>query len=170
MLNSENIKRQYLKNIDDKHTPPQLVEVQKNAYEWFFREGLRELFDEINPIKDIIGRDFELFFLDYALDEPKFDENTARLKNLTFESSLKVRCKLVNKKTGEIKEQDVYLGDFPLMTNHGTFIINGIERVVVSQLVRSAGVFFTTDIVRGRKYYGAKIIPNRGAWLEISTD
>ena len=170
MLNSENIKRQYLKNIDAKHTPPYLLEVQKNAYEWFFREGLRELFDEINPIKDIIGRDFELFFLDYALDEPKFDENTARLKNLTFESSLKVRCKLVNKKTGEIKEQDVYLGDFPLMTNHGTFIINGIERVVVSQLVRSAGVFFTTDIVRGRKYYGAKIIPNRGAWLEISTD
>ena len=168
--NSELLERKYLKNIDLKYAPPYLLEVQRNAYEWFFREGLRELFDEINPVKDIIGRDFELYFLDYSLDEPKFDEATARFKNLTFEASLKVRCKLVNKKTGEIKEQDVYLGDFPIMTNHGTFIVNGIERVVVSQLVRSAGVFFTTDIVRGRKYYGAKIIPNRGAWLEISTD
>ncbi|HPO11148.1 MAG TPA: DNA-directed RNA polymerase subunit beta' [bacterium] len=162
--------RKYLKNITSKQKPPYLLEIQKDAYEWFFREGLRELFDEINPVKDIIGRDFELYFLDYSLDEPKFDESTARFKNLTYETSLKVRCKLINKKTGEIKEQDVYLGDFPIMTENGTFIINGIERVVVSQLVRSPGVFFTTEVIRGRKYYGAKIIPNRGAWLEISTD
>ncbi len=162
--------RQYIKNIDKKISPTYLLEIQKNSYEWFFREGLKDLFDEINPIRDIIGRDFELYFLDYSLDEPKFDENTARFKNLTYEASLKVKSKLVNKKTGEIKEQDVYLGDFPIMTTHGTFIVNGIERVIVSQLVRSPGVFFTTDIVRGRKYYGAKIIPNRGAWLEIITD
>ncbi len=162
--------RQFINKVDKKISPTYLLEVQKDSYEWFFREGLRDLFDEINPIKDIIGRDFELYFMDYSLDEPKFDENMSRFKNLTYEASLKVKCKLVNKKTGEIKEQDVYLGDFPLMTEHGTFIINGIERVIVSQLVRSPGVFFTSETIRGRKYYGAKIIPNRGAWLEILTD
>ncbi len=151
-------------------TLPDLIEIQKRSYGWFFRDGLRELFDEISPVKDFIGRDLELYFLKYYLDEPKFDEVTAKAKNVTYEAALRVGTRLVNKKTGEIKEQEIYLGDFPVMTPRGTFIINGIERVVVSQLIRSAGVFFTAEVMRGRKYYGAKIIPNRGAWLELETD
>lgn len=149
---------------------PDLIEIQKRSYDWFFRDGLKELFEEISPVRDFIGRDLELSFLDYYLDEPKFDEVTAKAKNITFEAALRVQIRLVNKKTGEIKEQEIYLGDFPLMTDRGTFIVNGIERVVVSQLIRSAGVFFTAEMVRGHRYYGAKIIPNRGAWLEIETD
>ncbi len=149
---------------------PDLIEVQKRSYRWFFEEGLKELFAEINPIKDFIGRDLELYFLDYYLDEPKFDEQTAKERNVTYEAPLRAYTRLVNKRTGETKEQEVYLGDFPLMTERGTFVVNGIERVVVSQLIRSAGVFFTTNVMKGRKFYGAKIIPNRGAWLEIETD
>ncbi len=149
---------------------PDLIEVQKDSYEWFFQEGLKELFAEINPIKDFIGRDLELYLLDYYLDEPKFNEQVAKEKNVTYEAPLRTLIRLMNKRTGETKEQEIYLGDFPLMTDRGTFIVNGIERVVVSQLIRSAGVFFTTTLIRGRKYYGAKIIPNRGAWLEIETD
>ncbi len=149
---------------------PDLIEAQKNSYNWFLKQGLVELFEEVSPIRDFIGRDLELYFGDYYLDEPKFDEVTARAKNTTFEAALRVLTRLVNKRTGEIKEQQVYLGDFPVMTPRGTFVINGIERVVVSQLIRSAGVFFTSEFLRGRRYYGAKIIPNRGAWLEFETD
>jgi len=162
--------RRYFTDIVDAAPLPDLIEIQKRSYDWFFREGLKELFEEISPVKDFIGRDLELSFLDYYLDEPKFDEVTAKNKNVTYEAALRVQVRLVNKKTGEIKEQEIYLGDFPLMTDRGTFIINGIERVVVSQLIRSAGVFFTAEMIRGRRYYGAKIIPNRGAWLEIETD
>jgi len=154
----------------DAYTMPDLIEVQKDSYKWLFDQGLRELFDEISPVKDFIGRDFELYFQDYYLDEPKFDEKTSRDKNLTFEASLRVRTKLINKRTNDVNEQEIFLGDFPLMTDRGTFIINGIERVVVTQLVRSAGVFFTNEVNRGRKFFGAKIIPNRGAWLEMETD
>ncbi|MBU1038849.1 DNA-directed RNA polymerase subunit beta [Patescibacteria group bacterium] len=157
-------------NLKDAIELPDLVETQRASYEWFFAEGLKELFDEISPIKDFIGRDLELYFLDYYLDEPKFDEVTAHAKNTTYESPLRIKVRLVNKRTGEIKEQQVYLGDFPVMTPRGTFVINGIERVVVSQLIRSAGVFFTSEFNRGRRYYGAKIIPNRGAWLEFEVD
>ena len=115
---------------------PDLIEVQKKSYKWFFETGLKELFDEVSPIKDFIGRNLELYFEDYYLDEPKFDERTARNKNITFEAPLRVKTKLVNERTGEVKEQEIYLGDFPLMTNRGTFVINGVERVVVSQLIR----------------------------------
>ncbi len=149
---------------------PHLIEIQKKSYQWFLEVGLHELFEEISPIKDFIGRDLELYFIDYYLDEPKFDEVTARSKNITYDAPLRVKVKLVNKKTGEIKEQEIYLGDFPLMTGRGTFIINGVERVVVSQLIRSAGVFFTSESFRGKRLYGAKIIPNRGAWLELETE
>ncbi|MDP2656769.1 MAG: DNA-directed RNA polymerase subunit beta [bacterium] len=151
---------------------PNLIEVQRDSYHWFLETGLRELLDEISPIKDFIGRDLELYFLDYYLDEPKFDEKTSRAKNLTYESALWVKTRLTNKRSEEVKEQDIYLGDFPIMTDRGTFVINGVERVIVSQLIRSAGVFFTSEHLRGseRSYYGAKIIPNRGAWLEFETD
>ncbi|OGL67308.1 DNA-directed RNA polymerase subunit beta [Candidatus Uhrbacteria bacterium RIFCSPHIGHO2_01_FULL_63_20] len=149
---------------------PDLIEVQRRSYRWFFDTGIRELFAEISPIKDFIGRDLELFFDDYYLDEPKFDEKTSRLKNVTYEAPLRVKTRLLNKRNQTVKEQEIYLGDLPLMTPRGTFIINGVERVVVSQLVRSAGAFFTAEVYRGRCYYGAKIIPNRGAWLEFETD
>ena len=149
---------------------PNLIEVQRHSYQWFIDHGIRELFSEINPIQDFIGRDLELSFEEYYLDEPKFDERTSRAKNVTYEAPLRVRTKLVNNRTKEAKEQEIYLGDLPLMTPRGTFVINGVERVIVSQLVRSAGAFFTADLYRGRRYYGAKIIPNRGAWLEFETD
>src|SRR3989339_2116790 len=118
---------------------PDLIEIQRASYNWFFAEGLKELFEEISPIRDFIGRDLELYFLDYYLDEPKFDEVTAKNKNISFEAPLRVNIRLVNKRSSEVKEQEIYLGDFPLMTDRGTFIINGVERVVVSQLIRSAG-------------------------------
>ncbi|MBI2645054.1 DNA-directed RNA polymerase subunit beta [Candidatus Uhrbacteria bacterium] len=151
---------------------PHLVEIQKDSYKWFIDIGLRELLEEVSPIRDFTGRDLELSFFDYYFDEPKFDEKTSLAKNLTYESALWVRSRLLNKRTNEVKEQDIYLGDFPLMTDRGTFIVNGVERVVVSQLVRSAGVFFTSEMKRGteKRLYGAKIIPNRGAWLEFETD
>jgi DNA-directed RNA polymerase subunit beta len=149
---------------------PDLIEIQKNSYNWFLKEGLKELFEEVNPIKDFIGRDLELNFLDYYLDEPKFDELTSKAKNITYEAPLRVKTELVSQKTNKTSKQEVFLGDFPIMTDRGTFIINGIERTVVSQIIRSAGVFFTSEVTRGKRYYGAKIIPNRGAWLEMETD
>lgn len=162
--------RKFFTKLHDAVPLPDLIESQKESYKWFLKEGLRELFDEVSPIKDFIGRDLELYLEDYYLDEPKFDEITARAKNVSYESAIRVKARLTNKRTGEIKEQEIYLGDFPMMTPRGTFIINGIERVIVSQLIRSAGVFFTSENIRGRNYYGAKIIPNRGAWLEIESD
>jgi DNA-directed RNA polymerase subunit beta len=156
--------------VPDAMELPDLIEVQRRSYRWFFEQGIKELFGEISPVKDFIGRDLELSFEDYYLDEPKFDEKTSRLKNVTYEAPLRVKTKLFNKRNNTTKEQEIYLGDLPIMTPRGTFIINGVERVVVSQLVRSAGAFFTADVYRGRRYYGAKIIPNRGAWLEFETD
>ena len=149
---------------------PNLIEVQTESYEWFWEKGLRELLDEINPVTDFTSKDLELRLADYYLDEPKYDEMTAKNKNISYEAPLRAKASLLIKKTGEVKEQEIYLGDFPIMTPRGTFIINGVERVVVSQLLRSPGVFFTMDYQKGRKLFGAKLIPNRGAWLEIETD
>jgi len=149
---------------------PNLLEMQLNSFDWFLKKAIKELFEEISPIKDYTGEHFELYFLDYTFDEPKYDEETARFKDLTYEAALRARTKLINHKTKETKEQEVYLGDFPIMTERGTFIINGVERVVVAQLIRSAGVYFTANLWHGKKLFGAKIIPNRGAWLEFETD
>ena len=174
-----NYRRNYVTEKDRKYFPgavkdamelPDLIEVQLRSYRWFFEDGLKELFHEVSPIKDFIGRDLELSFEQYFLDEPKFNEKDSREKNVTYEAPLRVRTRLVNRRTNVTKEQEIYLGDLPIMTPRGTFIINGIERVIVAQLVRSAGAFFTADVYRGRRYYGAKIIPNRGAWLEFETD
>jgi len=150
--------------------PPLLTEVQLNSYDWFVKTGLKELFEEISPVFDYTGKELALSFLDYYFDEPKYDERIAKTKGLNFEAPLRVKLRLENKRTGEIKEQEVFLGDFPIMTKRGTFVVNGVERVVVSQLIRSAGVFFTESYARGRRVFGAKIIPNRGAWLEFETD
>src|SRR3989339_382962 len=163
------IKRKFFTLQHEVEPLPDLIEIQKNAYAWFFKDGLKELFEEFSPIQDFIGRDLELWFQDYYLDEPKFSEEVARNKNLTYDAALRVKTKLVNKKTNEVKEQEIFLGEFPLMTDNGTFVINGIERVVVSQVIRSAGIFFTFEKRKTRNFYGAKIIPNRGAWLEIET-
>ncbi|MFZ2993528.1 MAG: DNA-directed RNA polymerase subunit beta [Candidatus Moraniibacteriota bacterium] len=149
---------------------PNLIEVQSNSYNWLMEKGLRELLDEVNPITDFSEKDLELSFKEYYLDEPKYDEVTAKNKNISYEAPLRCKVQLLIKKTGEVKEQEIYLGDFPLMTDRGTFIINGVERVVVSQIIRSPGVFFSMDYQKGKKLFGAKIIPNRGAWLEIETD
>ncbi|MEK7481800.1 MAG: DNA-directed RNA polymerase subunit beta, partial [Patescibacteria group bacterium] len=148
---------------------PFLNEIQRQSWDWFVKRGLKELFEEVSPIKDQT-EEIELYFLDYYFDEPKYDEETAWLKDLTFEAPLRAKVKLVNKKTKESNEAEVYLGDFPTMTSRGTFIINGVERVVVSQLIRSAGVYFTALVYRGKKFFGAKIIPDRGSWLEFSTE
>jgi len=148
---------------------PPLIEVQLMSYKWFLEEGLRDLLDEVSPISDFSGKKLELHFLDHSIGKPKYQPREAKSKNLTFEAPLKVHVQLVNKETGEIKEQDVFLGSIPLMTARGTFIINGIERVVVSQIVRSPGVFFSANSA-APGMNSAKIIPKRGAWLEIETD
>jgi DNA-directed RNA polymerase subunit beta len=147
-----------------------LVRIQTASYEAFLRPRLKELFNEISPIKDYTGKDLELYFLDYYFDEPKYDEEYSRYKDLTYEMALRVKCRLINRKTKQKKEQEVYLGDFPVMTERGTFIINGVERVVVSQLIRSSGVYFTANVWKGKKFFGAKIIPNRGVWIEFETE
>jgi DNA-directed RNA polymerase subunit beta len=148
---------------------PNLIAHQTDSFKWFVEEGLGEIFAEINPIEDYTGQKLELRFKDYRFVEPKMSETDARENNISFEAPLKATVELTNKVTGEVKEQEIYLGDFPWMTDRGTFVINGAERVVVSQLIRSAGVFFTADATAGRNYYGAKIIPGRGAWLEFET-
>ncbi|MBI5152020.1 DNA-directed RNA polymerase subunit beta [Candidatus Peregrinibacteria bacterium] len=166
----ESSKREYYtQRLDANIIIPNLIEVQLDSYKWFLDEGIKELLDEINPITDFSGKKLELRFLDHSIAAPKYDAETARQKNITYEAPLKVHVQLINKETGEIKEQDVFLGSIPLMTNRGTFIVNGIERVVVSQLVRSPGVVFQKNPALP-KYVVAKIIPKRGAWLEIETD
>ncbi|MEK7072566.1 MAG: DNA-directed RNA polymerase subunit beta, partial [Patescibacteria group bacterium] len=163
--------RERISFSDKKILPlPDLIELQKKSYAWFWEDGLKELFEEVSPITDFIGRDLEVYFGEYTLDDPKFDEVTSKKKNITFEAPLRVNTTLLNKKTGQSVDQEVYLGDFPLMTDRGTFIINGIERVIVSQLIRSAGVFFSSQLGNDGKLYGAKVIPNRGSWLEFETD
>jgi DNA-directed RNA polymerase subunit beta len=162
--------RKYFNKRHESAQMPNLIEVQLNSYKWFFENGLRELLAEINAIKDFTGKNLELSFGEYFFDKPKYDENTSRQRNTTYEAPLYVSAKLINKVTGKTKTQDVYFGDFPLMTPRGTFVINGVERVVVSQLIKSPGVFFTAEFSRGKNLYGAKVVPNRGAWLELDTD
>ncbi|MDP3956796.1 MAG: DNA-directed RNA polymerase subunit beta [bacterium] len=149
---------------------PNLTEIQTNSYKWFLEKGLKELFEEISPIKDYTGKEYELYFEDFRFDEPKYDEIVSLEKDLTFEAALRASLRLLDNKTGKSKSQDVYIGDFPLMTERGTFIVNGVERVVVSQLIRSSGVYFSVSLFRGKKLFGGKVIPNRGAWLEFETD
>ena len=150
---------------------PNLIELQLSSFDWFVEKGLRELFDEISPIKDFTGKVMELQFLDYEFGEPKYSELECRTRDQTFSKPLYVNVELLIKETGEIQRQRVYMGDFPFMTDQGTFIINGAERVVVSQLVRSPGVYYSSleDPTSGRTIFSAKVIPNRGAWLEFET-
>ncbi|MFH0776479.1 MAG: DNA-directed RNA polymerase subunit beta, partial [Patescibacteria group bacterium] len=148
---------------------PNLIETQLKSYNWFLEEGLNELFDEISPIQDSSGKKLELHILKHSIEAPKLTPLEAKEKSGTYEGTLKIQVRLVNKVTGEIKEQEVFFGGIPLMTEKATFIVNGIERVVVSQLVRSPGVFFSPNPAVPY-FHAAKIIPKRGAWLELETD
>ena len=158
--------------VSDVYDLPNLIEMQLQSYKWFIEEGMRELFDEISPITSFSG-DLEMSFLDYRFEEPKYSEEECRSRDMTLAAPLYLKVRLTNSGVGgEITEQDVYMGDFPRMTSQGTFVINGAERVVVSQLIRSPGAYFTTeeDHASGRQLCMAKLIPNRGAWLEFETN
>lgn len=159
----------YFSKDDVKVELPNLIEIQKGSYDWLFEEGIKELINEINPVDDFTGEAMTLEFGNYQLEDPKVDEATARNRNLTYKASLTAEVTLFNKITNKQKKSKVFLGDFPVMTDRGTFIINGIERVVVSQIVRSYGVIFVANESAGKKYFGAKLIPSRGAWLEFET-
>jgi DNA-directed RNA polymerase subunit beta len=149
---------------------PNLIEIQKNSYSWFLKEGLQEIFHDISPIQDFTGN-LVLSFENFTLGEPKYDVEECKERDVTYSAPLRVNVRLINRETGEIKEQEVFMGDFPLMTENGTFIINGAERVIVSQLVRSPGAYYAETIdTSGKKLYNATVIPNRGAWLELETD
>jgi len=157
--------------IDEVLDMPNLIEVQKNSYKWFLEEGLREVFRDVSPITDYTGN-LILEFIDYSLDDtPKYSVEECKERDTTFSAPLKVKVRLINKETGEVKEQEIFMGDFPLMTDNGTFIINGAERVIVSQLVRSPGIYYSMKFDRtGKKLFSNTVIPNRGAWLEYETD
>ncbi len=162
--------KSFSKHPGDFTTRPYLGEIQLNSWKWFVTTGVKDLFAEISPIKDYTGKEYELYFLDYSFDEPKFSEEESWQRVSTYEAALRARVRLVNLQTKKELEQEVYLGDYPVMTGRGTFIINGVERVVVSQFIRSAGVNFTVRMLKGRKFFGAKIIPDRGSWMEFETD
>ena len=161
--------RVYFTSGDNALPLPNLIAHQKDSWRWFVEEGLSEIFSEVNPIDDYTGQKLSLRFGKYYFGEPKNTDQFAKENNLTFEAPLHATVELTNKTTGVVEEQEIYLGEYPWMTERGTFVINGTERVVVSQLIRSAGVFFTAETVAGRNYYGAKIIPGRGAWMEFET-
>ena len=154
------------------HFPlPYLLQVQKESWERFWKEDLKELFSEISPIRDYTQKELELWLLDYKFDEPKYKTDLeAKENDDSFEAALRIKAELRNLKTKEVSEQEVFLADFPLMTNRRTFVVNGVERVVISQLIRSPGAFFTAHNIRGQNFFGAKIIPNRGSWLEFETE
>ena len=149
---------------------PNLIEVQRNSYEWFLKEGLHEALEEIFPIEDYTGK-LQLQFISYYFGEPKYEVHECKERDASYQAPLKMKVRLMDKETGELRESDVYMGDLPIMTEKGTFIINGAERVVVSQLVKSPGVYFNERLaVTGNIMYGATIIPNRGAWFELEMD
>ena len=156
--------------IDEVLDMPNLIEIQKKSYQWFLQTGLTEIFRDISPIQDFTGN-LVLSFDDFRLGESKYDVEECKERDVTYAAPLNVKVRLVNRETGEIKEQNVFMGDFPLMTDNGTFIINGAERVIVSQLVRSPGVYYDVQLdANGKELYFSTIIPNRGAWLELETD
>ena len=150
---------------------PHLLEIQKNSYKWFLEQGLKEVFNDVDSVADYSGN-LELSFIGYSMNEkPKYSEQECKARDATYAAPLKVGVRLRNKETGEIKEQEIFMGDFPIMTAGGTFIINGAERVIVSQIVRSPGIYFDKKTDKAlMSVYGTTIIPYHGAWLEFETD
>ncbi|MTI60587.1 MAG: DNA-directed RNA polymerase subunit beta [Firmicutes bacterium] len=170
MANVLKRKRYSFAKIKDAQVVPDLIRTQLNSYEWFLEQGLKEVFNEITPIEDF-SENLILEFVDYYLDEPDYQIDECRDRDATYSAPLQVKVRLINKETGEVKEQEVFMGDFPLMTDKGTFIINGAERVVVNQLIRSSGVYFDEERTKdGRRLISANLIPNRGAWIEFEYD
>ena len=168
----EKCTRKTFAKIEDSIEMPNLIKVQKDSYDWFVEEGLGEILKDISPIVDYSGN-LVLEFLDYYMEEKtKYTLEEAKERDATYATRLHVKVRLINRETGEIKEQEIYLGDFPLMTDSGTFVINGAERVVVSQLVRSPGCYYAKefDPKTGKKIYTSTVMPIRGAWLEYETD
>ncbi|HBA04769.1 MAG TPA: DNA-directed RNA polymerase subunit beta, partial [Clostridium sp.] len=164
--------RMSFSKVKDTAEMPNLIEVQIDSYDWFLAEGLHEVFDDINPIQDYTGN-LSLEFVNYKLDMEniKYSVEQCKERDTTYAAPLKVKVRLQNNETGEIKEQEVFMGDFPIMTDQGTFVINGAERVIVSQLVRSPGVYYNYTVDKtGKKLFSSTVIPNRGAWLEYETD
>jgi len=149
---------------------PNLIESQLKSFKWLMEVGIKEVFKEFSPIQDYSGKKFQLDFTSFSIEEPKHDENASKINKTSYNGLLKVRVKLINKILGTEKEQEIFLSELPLMTNHGTFIINGVERVIVPQLARSFGVFFIESENKGKRYFGAKIIPARGVWIEIESE
>ena len=149
---------------------PNLIEAQLKSFKWLMEIGIGEVFKEFSPIIDYSGKKFQLEFTSFSLSESKVDENNSKINKLSYQGLLKARVKLTNKILGTVKEQEIFMSDLPLMTSHGTFIINGVERVIVPQLARSFGVFFTESENKGTRYFGAKIIPARGVWIEIESE
>lgn len=149
---------------------PNLIEAQVKSFKWLIEQGIGEVFKEFSPINDYSGKKFQLEFSSFSLGESKYDESHSKVNKLSYQGTLKARVKLTNKILGTVKEQEIFMSEFPLMTTHGTFIINGVERVIVPQLARSFGVFFTESESKGSKYFGAKIIPARGVWIEIESE
>lgn len=148
-----------------------LIKIQKESFKWFLEKGFREILKEYSPIYDHSGKELELIFLDYKIEPPKYSEDEVREKDITYEAPIRLKVKLINHLTKEEKEQEIYFGELPIMTERGTFIINGVERVIVSQLIRSPGVYFTLfESIKGKKLFGAKVIPNKGSWLEFETE
>lgn len=149
---------------------PHLIDIQRKSYEWFIKEGLNEILHDISPIKDFTGN-LELSFESFDLGQPKYGIEECKERDESYSAPMNVKVRLLYKDTGEMKESSVFMGDFPLMTETGTFVINGAERVIVSQLVRSPGVYYSVEIdPSGKKLYGTTVIPNRGAWIEYETD
>jgi len=149
---------------------PNLIEAQVKSYKWLVEQGIGEVFKEFSPISDYSQKKFQLEFTSFSLSESKIDENDSKINKLSYQGLLKARVKLTNKILGTVKEQEIFMSELPLMTAHGTFIINGVERVIVPQLARSFGVFFTESESKGEQYFGAKIIPARGVWIEIESE
>src|SRR3989338_3919455 len=149
---------------------PNLIEAQTKSFKWLVEVGIKEVFKEFSPIGDYSAKKFQLEFTSFSLGESKTNENESKINKLSYQGLLKARVKLTNKILGTVKEQEIFMSELPLMTPHGTFIINGVERVIVPQLARSFGVFFTESENKGQRYFGAKIIPARGVWLEMESE
>ena len=171
MQNNKQIQRYEFGKIPKIMEMPDLLDIQKESFEWFKKEGLMDALKDISPIEDFTGN-MSLEFTGYSFDPMEVSADECKQQDMSYTAPLKVSARFVNKETGEMKEQEVFMGDFPIMTVKGTFIINGTERVIVSQLVRSPGVFYDTDIDKKteKELYMCKVIPTRGSWIEIETD
>ena len=170
-VKNEKTSRMYFGKIQDVIEMPNLIQVQKDSYDWFVKKGLKEVLVECSPITDYSGK-LILEFVDYHFnEETKYTIDEAKARNTTYSTRLMVKVRLINRETGEVKEQEIFMGDFPVMTDYGTFIINGAERVIVSQLVRSPGCYYDKTYDKlGKQLFTSTIMPNRGAWLEFETD